>query len=229
VTEETNAENSPTSIPEGHEELWDFVIHVGLRGGDDLRQAIGLNECSFRHVAPYAHAQPSRCYVYRVLDEVQKAAICMMQWKEYVSGGLDFGGEKSEQQRLLGRLGIEAVLDDQQFRARKLAETLVDSILFSTTNDEAHYRDYFYLYDLNESSRSQEDREEFFGFQNRNTASHASWILGELQKLEQADVCPSSRWYLRKGRARCFFSARGSRAVERLKKKERGGAPLTPL
>ena len=32
-----------------------------------------------------------------------------------------------------------------------------------------------------------------------------------------------------KGRARCFFSARGSRAGERLKKKAGGVAPKTPL
>src|SRR5271168_4109795 len=67
-------------IPERYALLWEHCLNVGIRGSDDLRKELGLDEVNFRHIASSAHAEPRRCYIYRVLDEVQKAAICIMQW-----------------------------------------------------------------------------------------------------------------------------------------------------
>jgi hypothetical protein len=94
---------------------------------------------------------------------------------------------------------FETVIDDQQFRARKLAEILVDAILFSTTNDQNHYGDYLLLYELDEYARSQKDRYEFFGFQNKNTHWSANWIAEEIRALEKAGLNPKSRWYIKEG------------------------------
>ena len=193
---DTPPQDTAEPKPQADTVLWDFCINVGLRGAHDLRKVLGLDETNFRHIAAIAHAKPSRCYIYRVLDEVQKAAISIMQWKEYLSDGLDFGRGDSEEKRQFGRLAVESVIDDQQFRARKLSEVLVDSILFSTTNDEDHFRDYFSLYELNETARSQQDRQEFFGFQNRNAGWHAEWLLARIQELESGGLNPTTRWYL---------------------------------
>jgi hypothetical protein len=187
-------QNSP--IPERHKGLWEFCLSVGLRGSQDLRQKLGLDETNFRHVASYAHAEPSRCFIYRVLDEIQKAGISMMQWKEYVSKGIDCGGLEADQG--LKRLALQSVIDDQQFKARKLAETLVDSILFSTTNAQEYFRDFYYLSDLNQSIRHQQDRQAFFAFQSKNTAYHADWLCQQIQSLEAAGLDVKKRWYLAK-------------------------------
>jgi hypothetical protein len=99
------------------------------------------------------------------------------------------------------RIDYETIVDDQQFRARKLAEVLVDAILFSTTNDQAHYGDYFFLHELNECARSQEDRYEFWGFHNKNSEWSANWLCEEIRALEKAGLDPKTRWYIKDGAA----------------------------
>ena len=98
------------------------------------------------------------------------------------------------------RIDYETIIDDQQFRTRKLAEVLVDAILFSTTNDQAHFGDYFFLHELNECARSQEDRCEFLGFQNKNAELIAKWLCEEIGKLEKRGLDPKSRWYIKTGK-----------------------------
>src|ERR1043165_1404145 len=138
-------------------QFWDFLLLVGAKATDDLRKHLGLDELNFMHAAPAVNREPKRYFVYRVLDEIQKAALRIAYWKEYLSE------EKLDD---LNRIDFESIIDEQQFRSRKLAEVLVDTILFSTTNDEPHYGDYILLHELNEYVRAQEDRGEFFGFQN---------------------------------------------------------------
>jgi hypothetical protein len=141
-------------------------------------------------LGPNVNREPKKYFLYRVLDEVQKASLKIAYWKEYLS---------EEEPDKLQRLDYETIVDDQQFRARKLAEVLVDAILFSTTNDQAHYADYFFLHELNEYARSQEDRYEFFGFHNKNTEWSANWLCEEIQKLEKLGLDPKSRWYIKPG------------------------------
>jgi len=75
----------------------------------------------------------------------------------------------------------------------------VDAILFSTTNDQAYYGDYFFIHELNECARSQEDRREFFGFHNKNAEWSATWLCDQIGKLEKAGLDPKSRWYIKDG------------------------------
>ena len=105
--------------------------------------------------------------------KTKKLPLKIAYWKEYLS---------EEEPGKLHRIDYETIIDDQQFRARKLAEALVDAILFSTTNDQAHFGDYFFLHELDECARSQEDRHEFFGFHNKNVLSGTR--IGFAKKLE---------------------------------------------
>jgi hypothetical protein len=134
--------------------------------------------------------EPKKYFLYRVLDEIEKAALKISDWKESLS---EIEPEKMQ------RIDYEAIIDDQQFRARKLAEVLVDAILFSTTDDQAHYGDYFFLHELNECARSQEDRYEFFGHHNKNSEWNANWLCEEIKHLEKAGLDPKSRWYVKEG------------------------------
>jgi len=183
-------EQKPISLSEEEEKLWDFCLAVGVQGTEDLRKELGLDELNFRGLAPNLNREPKRYFLYRVLDEIQKAALKLAYWKEYLL---------EEEPAKLQRIDYETIIDDQQFRARKLAEALVDAILFSTTNDQAHYGDYFFLHELNECARSQEDRHEFFGFHNRNAEWSANWLCERIKTLEKAGLDPKSRWYVKNG------------------------------
>jgi hypothetical protein len=185
-----DSEQKPGSLSEKEAKLWDFYLSVGVQGADELRKELGLDELNFRRLAPNLNREPKRYFLYRVLDEIQKAALKIAYWKEYLS---------EEEPDKLQRIDYETIIDDQQFRARKLAEVLVDAILFSTTNDQAHYGDYFFLHELNECARSQEDRNEFFGLHNKNAEWKAKWLCEEIRTLEKAGLDPKSRWYIRAG------------------------------
>ncbi len=160
-----NSEQKPSLLSEEEAKLWDFCLSVGVQGAEEIRKELGLDELNFRRLAPNVNREPKRYFLYRVLDEIQKAALKI----------------------------------DQQFRARKFAEVVVDAILFSTTNDQAHYGDYFFLHELNECARSQEDRHEFFGFHNKNTEWSANWLCEEIRTLEKEGLDPKSRWYIKNG------------------------------
>lgn len=188
---ENITEHKPNLLSEEEKVGWNYYISIGVKGADDLRKELGLDELNFRRVSPTVNQQPKKYFIYRVLDEVQKAALKIAYWKEFLS---------EEEPSKLQRIDYETFVDDQHFRARKLAETLVDSILFSTTDDQAHYADYFLLHELNELARAQEDRQEFFGFQNKNNEWSANWLCQEIQELEKAGLDPKSRWYVKSGK-----------------------------
>jgi len=180
----------PCLLSEEFEKGWSFYISVGIVGSDELRKELGLDELNFRRLAPNLNREPKQYFLYRVLDEIQKAALKIYEWKESLS---EIEPDKMQ------RIDYEAIIDDQQFRARKLTETLVDAILFSTTDDQAHYGDYFFLHELNECARSQEDRFEFFGHHNKNSEWNANWLCEEIRRLEKAGLDPKSRWYVKEG------------------------------
>lgn len=178
--------------------LWDFFIQLGIKGAQDLRKELKITESEFRKTAPYSYSDPIKCYLYRVLDEIQKASLCITQWKDYVSDGFESKKEMEEVNCQLDRLSIEYMLDDQQFRIRKLIEVLIETILFNTTNNSLYYRDYFFILQLNENANFQKDSQEFFGFMRQDTLMYSNWIYEEIHKLEINGLNPASRWYLKK-------------------------------
>ena len=175
-------------LSEREEKRWELFISVGVMGADELRKELGLNELNFQRLSPNLNREPKKYFLYRVLDEIQKAALKIDEWKKDLS---------ETETNKLQRIDYETVIDDQQFRARKLAEVLVDAILFSTTDDQAHYADYFLLQELNECARSQEDRYEFWGFHNKNSEWSANWLCEQIRTLEKAGLNPKTRWYIR--------------------------------
>jgi len=183
-----DAKQKPSLLSEEDAKGWDFYLSVGVMGAEELRKELGLDELNFRRLAPNLNREPKRYFLYRVLDEVQKGGLKISEWKEYLS--------EAEPDKLQ-RIDYETIIDDQQFRARKLTEVLVDAILFSTTNDQSYYGDYFFLHELDECARSQDDRYEFFAFHNKNAEWNAKWLCEEIRKLEKAGLDPKSRWYIK--------------------------------
>ena len=134
-------------------------------------------------------------FFYRVLDEAQKAAISLMHWKEFMT---DSGAKLKEAPdcEQIFRIVLEEASDAQNLRCRKLVETLVELVMFSFTDAEPYYRDYFLIRDLIDYADYQMDRHDFFGFTNRNTASSIGDFLAQIRRNEP-DIDVAQRWYLK--------------------------------
>ena len=99
----------------------EFYLSVALKAAGDLRAALRIDEESFRRIAPALWQDPRPAFIYRVLDEVQKAGISIKDWSEKL-------GESERRPEFtdhLIRLVTQWQEDEQSFRARKLSEILV--------------------------------------------------------------------------------------------------------
>src|SRR5437762_13996333 len=143
----------------------EFYLSVALNAANDLRAALRIDEESFRRIAPALWQDPRPAFIYRVLDEVQKAGISIKDWSQKLSET----DRKPEHTDHLIRLVTRWQQDEQSFRARKLAEILVDLICFSATNEPDYYRDYLWLKEFVSTVLSLNDQHEFIGFMRRNT------------------------------------------------------------
>lgn len=169
----------------------DFYCSVAFKAAGDLRAALRIDEQAFRQISPSLWRDPVPAFIYRVLDEVQKGGICVHDWFDKLKEEKSLGDPANHTTRLTSQW----LQDEQNFRARKLAEVLVDLICFSSTNDAEYYRDYLRLRDLDAAVRSLNDQNEFFGFRRRNSEYHVEWIERDLRVAEsRLDV--GKRWYL---------------------------------
>jgi hypothetical protein len=91
---------------------------------------------------------------------------------------------------------VEEAIDSQHYRCRKLTEALVELILFSTTDEELYFQDYWAIRELNDYVDGQRDRAEFYGKPNRNYNESISFFFEVICGLETRGVEPSRRWYL---------------------------------
>ena len=170
----------------------DFYCSIALNAARELRSALKLDERAFRQVAPSLWQDPRPAFIYRVLDELQKAGICIHNWFETLKDD-DTKPDRTDHNT---RLAVQWLQDEQNFRARKLTEVLVDLICFSETNEADYYRDYFRLRDLDSTVRSLKDQEKFFGFRRRNTEYSLDWAERDIIAGE-AKLDVSKRWYLK--------------------------------
>jgi hypothetical protein len=171
----------------------EFYLSVALKAANDLRAALRIDEESFRRIGPALWQDPRPAFIYRVLDEVQKAGVSIKDWSEKLSEN----ERKPEHTEHLIRLVTQWQQDEQSFRARKLSEILVEVICFSQTNEAEYYRDYLRLKELDTAVRSLRDQEEFFGFRRRNTEYHVDWIERDIRSAEKNGLDVSKRWYLK--------------------------------
>jgi hypothetical protein len=183
--------------------LWNHAFTVAFRGGHDLRKQLNLDEVNFRRRAPYSHTDSKKVFIYQAIDEAQKAATCLMRWKEFFSGDeSEISNEQGEEaKKQVIRITEQAALEEQSLRARKLTEILVDLILFLNTNEEIYFKDYFYFCELIECQYSQDDRNEFFNFKSNNTESHIEWLKKQILNLENNGLDINKRWYINESKS----------------------------
>ena len=178
--------------PKGIQLDHDIYVSIALKAVPELRTALKIEETTFRRMALSAWPDPRPAFIYRVLDEVQKAGICIHEWFKKLKDDStpDLADHKT-------RLTFQWLLDEQSFRARRLTEMLVDLICFSATNKPEYYRDYLQLHELNTMCRSLTDQEKFFGFRRRNSEYTADLTAREIIAGE-AKLDVSKRWYVDK-------------------------------
>jgi hypothetical protein len=170
-----------------------FYCSIAFKAAVGLRTALKIDEAAFRKIDLSAWRDPRPAFIYRVLDEVQKAGVCIHDWTEKLKDD----GSTSDPADHSTRLMSQWLLDEQNFRARKLTEVLIDLICFSATNEAEYYRDYLQLRELDTTVHSLNDQKEFFGFRRRNSEYTADWTARDI-KAGEAKLDVSKRWYLKK-------------------------------
>ena len=70
--------------------FWDWVIDKGIATSNRIRKKLSINELNFKNIVSHGHANSRDYFAYRVLDEVQKAATRLIQWKDYQKLNLIF-------------------------------------------------------------------------------------------------------------------------------------------
>lgn len=82
---ENKSEQKLSLLSEEEAKGWDFFLSVGVMGAEELRKELGLDELNFRRLAPNLNREPKKYFLYRVLDEIEKAALKISDWKESLS------------------------------------------------------------------------------------------------------------------------------------------------
>jgi hypothetical protein len=137
--DQQGTENSPTTGVTQKKTLADlegldfdlvFYCKIAFKATVELRTALNIDEAAFRRIDRSAWPDPRPAFIYRVLDEIQKAGLCINEWFQKLEE--DPSSDASDHEI---RLHHHWLLDEQNFRARKLTEVLVDLICFSDTNE----------------------------------------------------------------------------------------------
>jgi hypothetical protein len=175
--------------------FWDWVITKGCATGHRIRNKLSINESNFKGKVAYGHDSCRDYFIYRALDEVQKAATKLIQWKDFFSSNGEL--QKHEAAEQMFRVTLQGVYDEINLRVRKLTELIAEIILFSYTNEEVYYKDYLYFSEMIRYLNDQSDREEFYAYRSSNADDYIAELRLMIKGLEK-DIDPLKRWYLKK-------------------------------
>jgi hypothetical protein len=174
-----------------HREKWAFWSRALVRGGEDLRALLPIDESGFRFVAGTAHGDARAYFLFATLDEVEKVGVAVMGWDEVI-------GEKLvEPEDATTRVILERTLNEQSFWTRKLLEVLIDLVCFSSTNEDQYYRHLLLLRDLRQHVSIQQDLEAFYGAPSRNLDWSINRVYEEVRELERNGIDFDRVWYAR--------------------------------
>ncbi|HEY1576494.1 MAG TPA: hypothetical protein VGF82_05400 [Terracidiphilus sp.] len=200
MADQQEPEKSPTSDGNQKKTLADlkgidfdlgFYCGIAFKAAVELRTALKIDEATFRKIDLSAWPDPRPAFIYRVLDEIQKAGLCITEWYDKVKD--DSTPDASDHEI---RLNHQWLLDEQNFRARKLTEVLVDLICFSDTNEPEYYRDYLRLHELNATVNVLKDQDKFYGFRRRNY-EYGVGLKARSIVAGEAKLDVRKRWYLK--------------------------------
>lgn len=205
----TKAGESPTEDPfSDQRDWWSYLQSVLVGGVNHLRRTLPLDERSFLHNAGPGQRDARAFFLYEVLDEVQKTGIAISQWVELVEPDQDSSWLDDFDH--VSRLILETVIDEQRLRIRKLVEILILLINFETTNEDAYYRHFLLLAELQDLLSAKSDTREFYGQSRENLSFTIELTRRQIENLQSSTVELARAWYAGAGAApgRIFSSTR---------------------
>lgn len=176
--------------------FWDWVIDKGIATSDRIRKKLTINELNFKNIVSHGHSNSRDYFAYRILDEVQKAATRLIQWKDFFSDVGDCQEHESAEQ--IFRITQQGVYDEVNLRVRKLTELAAQLVLFGYTNEQIYYKDYLYFSEMISYLKDQSDRFEFYAYESKNAEDYINELKVIIKGLEKDGLDPSKRWYLNK-------------------------------
>lgn len=177
------AEENPELLP-----VRKFAAQLN-RAAEDLKGELTVDEAGFRWVGVQAHSSARDFVVFEALDEIQKASLALLQFAELISGpDLDPAEPFT---RIVG----EQVEDEIALWQRKMIELLADLVGFSMTPDEAYFRDFLLLAQLEGATAAQRDQEKFYGSTCLNYQHQIDELCREIAVLEAAQLDATKAWY----------------------------------
>lgn len=139
---------------------------------------------------------PREFYVYTCVIEAMNICASALGWCDSI---IDL---YSPAARTPGDLLVQAVADSvhfqQQLAERKLFEILVQTRLFSETNESGYYEHILLLFELDQYLRRQQDSTTFFGKENTYCEGQIAELKAKIAALETRDARLRSAWYLSK-------------------------------
>jgi len=193
----------------------DFYVQVCIKGAQQLRQKLKVDEDGYQFVAGYSHHFTRDYYLYGILDEIEKVGIALIRYREFLSGDNNVEIQDKTQARVTRNV-LGSVYDEQELWKRKLNEILAELILFQKTNTLDYYRHYLYVRELTYFKRLSNDFRDFYSCDNKNIKYSINMLREDIKNIEQK-IEITKCWYLRskdpnKSRAlidkkRLFFKA----------------------
>jgi len=179
----------PTPIIEENDPKKDFFLDICLKGANNLRTILRMDDTSYTRVFFTAHQDARKYYIYGILDELEKAGVALMGYQEVLK---DTSGDTHDR---VSRNVIASIVDQQMVWIRKLTEILAELLLFSKTNIQEYYRHYLLVNHLSDLKKVISDTKEFFASENLNHKHQKEEAINEIQQLE-AKLNHASCWYL---------------------------------
>lgn len=167
----------------------DFFISICLRGANDIRGLLKMDDAGYTRISFSAHQDARNYYIYGVLDELEKAGVALMGYREVLK---DTSAETHDR---ISRNVTASIVDQQMVWVRKLTEILAELILFSKTNTLEHFKHYLLVNHLVDLKKVIDDTKEYFACENLNHKYQKDETSQRIQTVEVGfDL--SSCWYL---------------------------------
>lgn len=179
--------------PSSTHERWPLVTKLMMPAVTAAREHVGITEAIFR--THTFHSFPREFFYWTALDEVLKTGIFLMKLDGFLSDeepprASPDDGDPADR-------AIEAVLlEEEQLRARRLCELLVQLTLFAQKDQPALYKHFLLLEELKRGAGYNEELEEFHGVASGWVQATLDRTLAEIHALEpNADA--NDAWYAR--------------------------------
>ena len=193
----------------------DFFVRTALRGSEELRTQLSIDELVFLHTEPIA-ANARDFYLYGIADEIARAGTAMLRWVEILAGDDDLENDATA----LDRAVLTSLLSEQSMWFRRLLESLVDLICFESTNTEPYFLHFILVQRLNDLLAYQANLRDFYGEENANIANSIDRTKSLVGAIEKSEIDAREIWYLRsrKGERNTVSKTARSSFKERLKR-----------